>query len=60
VAGGLDVESAIASLTTLNRKQMGSTTFGGADRVSWTGPAAPQDIKTDRGNGGRVRISDRV
>ena len=54
-----DVESHITSWTTLNRKQMGSTTFGAAVPSSgWR--VAPQDIEIDRGNSGRVRLSDRI
>jgi hypothetical protein len=60
VAGDWDVEFRIASVTTVNRKQMGSTTFGDTDRVNWARLAAPQDIEIDRGNSGRVRVSDRV
>jgi hypothetical protein len=54
-----DVESHITSRTTLNRKQMGSTTFGAAAPPSGR-RVAPQDIEIDRGNSGSVRLSDRV
>jgi len=38
---------------------MGVTTFGEAGSVAFTGPATPQDIDTNRGADGRVRVSDR-
>ncbi len=58
-AGGRDIGSCIASLVTLKRKQMGSTTLG--DAASPFGKlVAPQDIEIDRGTSGRVRLSDRV
>jgi len=53
------VESRITSRTTQNRKQMGSTTFGAAVALSGR-RVAPHDIEIDRGNSGRVRLSDRV
>jgi hypothetical protein len=39
---------------------MGSSTFGDADRVNRARLAAPQDIEINRGNSGRVRVSDRI
>jgi hypothetical protein len=54
-----DVESHITNRTTLNRKQMGSTTFGATAPSSWRSVAL-QDIEIDRGKSGRVRLSDRV
>jgi hypothetical protein len=54
-----DVESHITSRTTLNRKQMGSTTFGAAV-PAFGRRVTPQDIEIDRGNSGRVRLSDRI
>jgi hypothetical protein len=38
---------------------MGSTTFGEAGSVAFTGLATPQDIDANRGADGRVRVSDR-
>jgi hypothetical protein len=40
-------------------EQMGSTTFGEAGSVAFTGLATPQDIDANRGADGRVRVSDR-
>jgi len=54
-----DVESHITCRTTLNRKQMGSTTFGAAVPSSGR-RVAPQHNEIDRGNSGRVRLSDRA
>jgi len=38
---------------------MGSTTFGGAEPASGR-RVTPQDVEIDRGNTGRVRVSDPV
>jgi hypothetical protein len=57
--GNWDVERHIASVVTLKRKPMGSTTLGDAAPPSG-GSVAPQDIEIDRGNSGRVRLSDRA
>jgi hypothetical protein len=58
-AGGRDIGSCIASLVTLKRKQMSSTTLGDT-ALPFGKLVAPQDIEIDRGNSGRVRLSDRV
>jgi hypothetical protein len=58
MAGDWEVEPQI--LATLNRKQMGSTTFGDAGRVKMARLATPQDIEIDRGRTVRVRVSDPV
>jgi hypothetical protein len=57
--GNWDVESHIASVVTLKRKPMGSTTFGDAAPPSGA-RVTPQDIEIDRGSSGRVRVSDRA
>jgi hypothetical protein len=57
--GHWDVESHIAGVVTLKRKPMGKTTLG-ETAPSSGGSVAPQDIKIGRGNGGRVRLSDRA
>jgi hypothetical protein len=59
LVGDGDVESCITSRMTLNRKQMGSTTFGAAVPPSGR-KVAPQHIEIDRGKSGRVRLSDRA
>ena len=40
-------------------EQMGSTPFGETGLVVLTGPVTPQEIDTNRGADGRVRVSDR-
>jgi hypothetical protein len=37
---------------------MGSTPFGGTERLVSSWSATPQNIETDRGKSGRVTVSD--
>jgi len=43
-----------------NEEHMGSTTFGNVTPAIMTGPALPQDIKTNRAGLGRVRGDGRT
>jgi hypothetical protein len=56
--GDWDVQSRFASRVVVSRKQMGSSTFDDTGLANCAGLVASQNIEINRGNNGRVSVSD--